>query len=162
MSVAVTGSVAFVSSAGGTGTSSSSIGARVYRTSDFTFTGTASFGIPIPFTHERWDTDGIHSGSSKQLFCNTAGYYYISGNVQFAPAGGGSRTLGLRVNNGVFIAEVLSTVVSIFVYEDMQVSCVYYLNIGDYVELNVNIGTLTTASIVALPNFTPEFMMHKF
>lgn len=159
MNVAVSGTTAYVSSVGGT---SSPIGARVTRTTDFIFTGSgAGVGRAIPFTAEDWDTNSIHSGSSTQLYCNTAGYYHMVGNVEFDPIAASARRM-------VFIKRTSSSgttsnlaKVETPAYQTMVVSCIAYMNPNDYIELMVDRGTIAADTIIHSDDYSPIFSMFK-
>lgn len=166
ISVAVTGSVAFISSTGGGGggTGSSTVGARVYSTGTSVPSGLA-FNTKISFNSEDYDTDNIHSGSSTQLFCNTAGYYLISAQAMWTADSSGEREVHIILNGNTanIIAANYTNNAGAAISLIQQVSTVYYLNIGDYVEVVVRHDSTTDPlTIHGTTPYQAKFMMQRF
>jgi len=157
LNVAVTGSIAYISSP--FSPTGFDIGARVYRSTNQTIPN--STGIAISFDSERYDTDGIHSGSSTQLYCNTAGKYSIHGQIYWDNNATGYRQLAISLNGTTQIAikrdegQVGSNPMI------HQISTTWDLNVGDYVELVVNQTSGGNLNVLTASSFSPEFMMHK-
>ena len=155
LTVTSTGTVAFVSSAGGAGYTE---GARVYRTAGIGLSG----DTVIPFTDERYDTDNMHSGSSTQLFCNTAGKYIIVGNFEFsANVVTGTRNIFVKYNGITDIGRSGMDAVSAAGNPTrMNISTIYSLAQGDYVELFAN-SSAAGVSGSAVSNRSPEFSIQR-
>ena len=157
INVVVTGSVAYLSSP--LSPTGFDIGARVFNSTGIVIDNTTE--TSLTFDSERWDTDGIHSGSSSQLYCNTAGKYYISASAYFATDAGGSlRILRIRLNGTTIIAEDWRPDSSSG-HQKLEANCVYKLNEGDYVVANVYQNSGGPLAIAYIANSSPEFMMHK-
>lgn len=169
ISVAVTGSSVFISSTGGgggSGTGTATLGIRAYRTTDVAIPNGLT-GTVIPFTNEEYDDDNMHSGSSSQLFCNTAGYYGIVGNVEWQANSSGERRLFIRLNgnNSTIVGASVNNNGGAAVSLIQNVTSVWYLNVGDYVELLAAHNSTTTPLYIVggvLTNKFPIFMMQRF
>lgn len=159
LSVSVVGTVAHIdSTGGGTGSSGYTQGARVYRTTN-TSNLPISTGVVIDFDDELWDTDNIHSGSSTQLYCNTAGTYLIHGQAQFAPnVTAGWRMLHILLNGTTVIAKSRWPGVA-NVDNSWEVSTVWQLNQDDYVELFATSNVVL--AVQATGTYSPHFMMQR-
>ena len=105
---------------------------------------------------ENYDTSGFHSTSTNTdritIPSGEAGYYLITGNVNWATNATGFRNGTFRVNNN---AAIIGAVVYIQPYNiagtenSMEMTTVFYLNVGDYVTFNVyqdSGGNLNTGS----------------
>jgi hypothetical protein len=139
------------------------IGARVYSTGSSVIN---SQFTAINFHNENYDTDNIHSGTSTQLYCNTAGKYLIIGHAAIAGnAGGAIRFLSIRLNESGTsssgrIAQTQG-VINASVGAQMVVSTTYDLNAGDYVELVAFQDSGSDLNINFQSDFSPYFMMQK-
>jgi hypothetical protein len=157
ISVVVTGSVAYIGSA--LTEAALDIGARVYNSGNITCTTGAE--TKLTFDSERYDTDSIHStvSNTDRLTCKTAGKYLISGMAAFA-SGSGDRTILVYLNNTTIIGFVKFGGTSAST-DGIHVSCIYDLNVSDYVDLRVVQGSGGDLDVLAGGNYSPEFMMHK-
>ncbi len=154
LTVAVTGTVAYVNASGAGGYTE---GARVYRTANFNIP--IATGTVVDFDSELWDTDNIHSGSSTQLYCNTAGMYLIHGQVQFASnVTAGWRMLHILLNSTTVIAKSRWGAVA-SVDNSYEVSTIWQLNQNDYVELFVTSNV--ALAVQATGTYAPHFMMQR-
>jgi hypothetical protein len=139
------------------------IGARVYSTGSSAINNQFT---AINFHNENYDTDNIHSGTSTQLYCNTAGKYLIIGHAAIAGnAGGAIRFLSIRLNESGTsssgrIAQTQG-VINASVGAQMVVSTTYDLNAGDYVELVAFQDSGSDLNINFQSDFSPYFMMQK-
>lgn len=115
----------------------------------------------IPFNQERWDTDNMHSEAADptRLVARTAGKYYIFGNVSVSAQPTGVRLLVVVLNGTTAIA-MLNADGSAH-GNRMQISTHYYLNAGDYVELELYQDSGTNLTLYRDPNWSPDFGMVK-
>lgn len=160
LSVSVVGTVAHIdaTTGGGSGTSGYTEGARVYRSAT-TANLPLSTGVVIDFDSELWDTDSIHSGSSTQLYCNTAGTYLIHGQAQFSSnVTAGWRMLHILLNGTTVIAKSRWGAVA-SVDNSWEVSTIWQLNQNDYVELFATSNV--AVAVQATGTYSPHFMMQR-
>ena len=132
--------------------------ARVFSTNNFATVGAAN---PIPFNSERYDGDSMHSTSvnNTQLICNTPGIYHIGGAVQFpTDASSGRLNIQLRVNGSILIAGQ-SMLANTAVASNMVISCDWFLNATDYVELLA--GSQSSLTVQSTADLSPEFWAHR-
>ncbi|MGE5594324.1 MAG: hypothetical protein ACM3X3_11695 [Betaproteobacteria bacterium] len=114
----------------------------------------------LAFNSERFDTDNIHdtATSNSRLTCKTAGKYLISLSLRFASNATGLRQAQVMLNGTTRIALVSQNPIS----GDptiVNVSTVYSLSAGDYVEAlayQSSGGALDVEYAIA---YSPEFMM---
>jgi hypothetical protein len=112
----------------------------------------------LPMDSERWDTDTIHDNviNNSRLTCQTAGTYYIEGNVAHPASAASWRALFIRLNGSTFIAthaiEPCNGTTSGFC-----LPTIYQLGVGDYVELVSRNQAAGGSTVSALPNYSPEF-----
>lgn len=137
------------------------LGARLIRTTNQTV---PSFLLTaVSFTSAQWDTDACFSpGQPTRLTCRTSGTYLIQGSVQFAANGQGPRDLGLRLNGETFIVGQRNASVGPSSPSDMNITAVYRMTAGDYVEFTVNhyaTPSGTNLDLVAASDFSPRFAM---
>lgn len=124
----------------------------------------------VTFNTNISDTYGLHSTSvnTGRLTASVSGWYLISGSISIGASATGSRFAKVYKNgggscsSGTFIAATnIAPSPSATNNTAMQVSAIYYLGAGDYVELcagQVSGGTLSIASIA---NSSPIFSMVK-
>ena len=133
------------------------IGARVYNSGDIANIVTATI-TTLTFDSERYDTDTIHSTSSNtsRLTATTAGKYLIWGSATwaFTPVNG---AIYLWLNGTTYIARHQPAVD----YRTMNVSTVWDMAAGDYVELRVEQNSGGNVSISAISAYSPEFGMMR-
>jgi len=137
-----------------------SIGARVYNSG--TQAIPASSVTAITFDSERYDTDSIHNTgtNTSRLTCNTAGYYIITGHVEFASNNTGIRGVYIKLNNTTYLnVNIYASVPSSAT--QMLVSTIYNLEATDYVEVLVYQNSGTTLNSSNNANYSPEFMMQR-
>src|SRR3990167_9707136 len=133
------------------------IGARVYNSGDIANIVTATI-TTLTFDSERYDTDTIHSTSSNtsRLTATTAGKYLIWGSATwaFTPVNG---AIFIWLNGTTYIARHQPAVD----YRTMNVSTVWDMAAGDYVELRVEQNSGGNISISAISAYSPEFGMMR-
>lgn len=102
---------------------------RVYNNADITGLAPTGYRL-ISFNSESYDTDGCHSVSvnTSRLTCNTAGMYFIMANIDIDQVGT-YNIVRIYLNNNTEIAQINSADLR------FQISGVYPLNVGDYIEL---------------------------
>jgi hypothetical protein len=152
-----TGTLTFSSSCGSGGGSGSTPSVRAYNTSSVSVpTGTLT---AIPLNSERYDTGTLHDigSNTSRLTASVAGTYSISGSVYWAGVTGGVQELNVRLN-GTTIITYNGTAAS-STSTGQNVSTLYYLNAGDYVELVAYQNNGTTRTITNGGNYSPEFGM---
>jgi hypothetical protein len=121
---------------GDPGIGTDTVGCRAYHSTPQT--ATTNLAMVANFSTTRWDNDNMHLASSSKLTCNTAGAYDIGAWAAWAPSNVGFREIRIRLNGSLVIARVQMTGV---VYDSgdtaQNVSCIYQLAVGDYVEFVV-------------------------
>lgn len=149
----------WVTTSGSYSVTAQDIGARVYNDANINVSGSSD--TYLTFNQERYDTDAIHSTltNTGRLTCNTAGKYLIIGLVQWIDNATGQRQVWVRLNGTTDIGRNLIPAVAVPNLIRQQVSTIYELNVGDYVELGVYQNAGTTLSITSVGNRSPEFMM---
>jgi len=135
-------------------------GARVYRDANQSIPHNTWTGIS--FAQERWDTDNIHSTTvnTSHLTCRTAGKYLIIGNVYWSNDGAGYRHLRLYLNGATVIAYVAEPLLATQTTRQI-VSTIYDLAVDDFVQLRVLQTSGGALPVVAVANYSPEFMMER-
>jgi len=133
-------------------------GVRVYNSADLSINND-SFTV-LTFDSERYDRGNLHSTSSltSRLTAARAGIYPITGHIRFAGNAAGVRYLGVLLNGATVIAQqgALNAAGSADI---LSVSTLYYLNAGDYVELQAYQNSGGLLSVTATGNKSPEFAM---
>lgn len=137
-------------------------GARVYHNANQSIP-TATWTI-LAFNSERYDTDTIHNTvtNNSRLTCKTAGKYLITGQVGIAANATGIRSALIKLNGSelFYLAAILENTSSAYSWAG-NVSTIYDLAVGDYVELQVyqDSGSTLNAEVSAVRY--PEFMMQR-
>lgn len=134
---------------------------RVYNSANISTLNTTN--TTLTFDSERFDTDNIHNlaFNTSRLTCRTPGIYSIKGQVRFTANATGRRELLIFLNGTITLAAI--DVVAGVTGTDWldQVSTLYALGIGDYVELVAWQSSGGNLNVVAASNYSPEFMMHR-
>ena len=145
---------------GATGPVNPQLGARVFGTNDLIVSGS-----PITFAapNERFDIGGFHNGVNPTRLtvpAGGAGLYLIVGNLIMTFATGPDESrLQIQLNGVTAIgADGAESGAGDPPVHTLNVSTVYPLNDGDYVELVV-VTSAPSPSIIALPQISPEFMI---
>jgi hypothetical protein len=131
--------------------------ARVYNNANLSLTtGTLT---ALTFNSERWDTGNFHSTSvnTGRLVAPTAGLYEIGGSVQFASNGTGTRDIRIRLNGSTALAIDIWTAIAGGSVQPVQVTTVYQLAAGDYVELLAAQTSGGNLNVEVAANYSPEF-----
>jgi hypothetical protein len=147
---------------GGSGGSSTFIGARVYNSANIACASSAD--TVLTFNSERYDTDTIHdtAANTGRLTAKTAGKYHIAGSVMFAANGTGARGISIRLNGTTTVALVRVPAVGGGTdVTALTIDTVYDLALNDYVELVAYHTSGSSLNVSASGNFSPEFAMHK-
>jgi hypothetical protein len=114
-------------------------GARAYNSANNTI-GTGSW-TPVTLNSEAYDTDAIHSTATNtsRLTAQTAGYYIICGNVRWDNSTAGNRRNLKILYNGTTDLAFFHPVPATWPNYDQifSIITIYYLDIGDYVEISV-------------------------
>ena len=113
----------------------------------------------LSFAAERYDIGGMHSTSTNTsritVPSGAAGVYSIGANVAYASNATGYRLTEIRVNGSTRIA--LTTIPGMSLDNlVVNLSCDYYLSVGDYVE---TFATQTSGGILAVVSgsaYSPE------
>lgn len=118
--------------------------------------------ITLALNSERFDTDSIHdlSTNNERLTCQTAGVYVVVGCIAWGAAA--------TCNQGVRIVKNGSDVIAEDYHETLAfggfiqgVSCIYQLEVGDYVTLVVKQNSGAPVDVTGSNAFSPEFMMQR-
>ncbi len=134
-------------------------GARVNRTTHQSIP-TVTYTI-INFTNEEWDTDNIHDNDSynSRLTCNTSGVYMICLNYRWSTIAYNKLHYGgIRLNGLKTIARTQGYG-SYSIFND--ISTIYRLEKGDYVEARVYHNSPTAEDIQYNIGWSPTFMMQR-
>ncbi len=137
------------------------MGARVLNSANITLT-TGVLKL-LTFDSERYDNDTIHSTSTNtgRLTAQTEGYYIIIGNARWAANATGQRFLDIKLNGTTFIGiQSLDTTTGGFPAVTVTTT-IYFLSVGDYVELHAFQNSGGNLDVVNFSNYSPEFMMHR-
>lgn len=160
--------------AGGGGTPVAFSGARVHNSTNVTLTWGA-FGSLVTLTYdsERFDTDNYHSTVSDtgRLVAAGEGYYHIGGHVTCSfsgnPSPPASWTVSLWVYKGGTLPIAVTSRLCVSSNAEnsyLSVSTLYFLGVGDYVELKVAHSYGTAGTVIAAPatnHGSPEFWITK-
>jgi len=136
-------------------------GARVYHNegSQSVYHDTPKY---LTFDSERYDTNNIHSTTENpsRLTCNTPGKYLISAHLHWSSNPTGIRYMRIMLNGSIILAAhgISPCITDVTV---MEVTTIYELEQGDYVEVQVIQRSGTTLFVEPIPNGTPEFMMQR-
>lgn len=137
-------------------------GARVIRNSNVSVGN--GVWVEIQYDQETFDTDNIHSttGNSSRLTCRTAGYYFIESQIAWSANGTGKRDMVIGYNDILNIARsMVYPVTNASGYTIHEASTVYYLEVGDYVYVDMMQTNGTTLNILYLTNYSPVFLMQR-
>jgi len=118
---------------------------------------------PTALNVSEWDTDGIHDPvtNNSRLTAQTAGFYLVIGNAEFQNDYWSSRYLGVRLNGTTFLA-VHHQPAAYWDATTFSVPTIYYLGVGDYVELmNMETSGPGNPLVMSIGYATPAFMMEK-
>lgn len=131
---------------------------RVYNSTNKTF-GTG-MDLSLYFDSERFDTDGMHSTTVNQhrLTAVTPGIHQITGHIYWVANDVGRRMLWIRYNGAVDIAKNHNDHAGSM--QGQVITTLYALAVGDWVDLRARQDSGGNLDVWALPNYSPEFMMH--
>ncbi len=137
------------------------VGARVYNSANITLTtGVVTL---LTFNSERYDNDTIHSTSTNtgRLTAQTEGYYIINGSCRWVANATGQRFLNIKLNGTTFIGTQSLDTTSGGNPAVIALPTIYFLNVGDYVELHAFQNSGGNLDVENFGNNSPEFMMHR-
>lgn len=134
--------------------------ARVYRTLPQTIPNTTA--TVIAFGPERYDNDGIHdsAANTSRLTAPVSGIYQITGQIAWAANATGVRQLKVTLNGATDIAVITASITADAAHRQ-QITTLYKLEFGDYVELAVYQSSGGNLNVDAVGNYTPCFMLVK-
>ncbi len=135
-------------------------GARVYSDANKNIpNGTSTV---IDFNLEDYDNDDIHDNvtNNSRLTCQTAGKYLITGNITYTSNATGGRGLFIGLNGGNPVGLTRGQAVNGTI-TDVQVTTVYDLGIGDYVELYAYQESGIQLASEVWADYAPRFMMQR-
>lgn len=127
-------------------------GARVYRTTDQVIT---TNGV-ISFDAIRYNRGQFDPSTPTRLTAMVDGLYDIRAHVFWSSINSTTREVQVRLDGTTTISERDLSLDN----RGAGVSTIYYLKAGQYVELFVAEGATGTIDVDALPDYSPEFMMH--
>lgn len=112
------------------------MGVRAYNNADLSVpTGVST---ALTFNSELFDTHGFHSTTVNTnrltVPADCAGYYHIGVNIQWQANVAGSRGISIRINGTTYIANQGGNHLVAGGECPMEVSTIYYLAVGDYIE----------------------------
>lgn len=146
-------------------------GARIYGSDAFTHNKTGTW-LPLIFDTEREDTGWItddggttvgfwrNDGNAfweQKLFAQKAGWHTVVGHITWAANAAGIRGIAIRLDGATYIAanNQLSNGANNLV--QMSVPTIYWLEVGDYVELMAYQSSGGNLNILSAGNYSPEF-----
>jgi hypothetical protein len=113
------------------------IGCGIYTGSSQTISNNTN--TKINFASEVFDTNGFHDNSTNNtrftIPAGLAGYYRVSATLRWDQGSGGRRIIAITINGGGGQASSEVTPAA-GVYVSALTQQVFYLNVGDYVELD--------------------------
>lgn len=137
--------------------SSTNIGARVNHNANQSISS-GSF-VALAFNIEQYDEGALHDTAvnNSRLTASVAGKYHVYGSVQWDSNATGSRALGITTNSGYFAAyDIMHTMTASL--QDMSVSSIVNLGVGDYVQIQVFQNSGSSINILT-ESRTPIFGM---
>jgi len=141
-----------------TGSAAYTEGARVYSSGSVDIvTATAT---DLPFDAEIYDTDGMHSGSSTQLYCNTAGKYIITASILWETNATGYRMLRLS-HNGTLVTCSTQFEADGSTAVGQTSTVILDLSVGDYVTCNVIHSRGANLEVLYSGLISPYFMIQR-
>lgn len=112
----------------------------------------------LTYDTERWDNGGMHDAAVNpgRLTAQKTGYYELAAMAEFEPNGVGARVLVMRLNggNGIVFANLAGHPTN---NTALQISTVYFLTAGDYVDCAVYQDSGGNLNSVVDQNNAPEF-----
>jgi hypothetical protein len=156
-----TGATGATGAQGPAGDSGFGQGARVYSTVNIPTT--SGNDTKIRFNTESYDTDNCHnSTNSSRLTCNTSGKYLMVTNIQTATGISGTiRQIVIWLNGDTPIGVIYDANFPNTGIVAKELSTIYNLNIGDYVEVGYMQSTGSNMNILASSVYTPSFMFQR-
>lgn len=136
---------------------------RVRNTANISHTSSGNYQA-LTFNSERVDVGSMHDTSSNTSRLTVpsggGGFYAIGGMIEFAADATGRRGIQIRLNGTTVIAREESNNVGASNATVMQISTVYQLADGDYVELMGLQASGGSLNMLATGNYSPEFYAH--
>jgi hypothetical protein len=114
----------------------------------------------LTFDSERRNDGSVHNTgfNISRLTAPIAGWYAITGHIVFASNATGLRDAAILLNGATIIAQTLFPAATTNV-TNISIAAIYYLNAGDYVELEAYQDSGGALNVTAAGNYTPEFAM---
>lgn len=137
------------------------VGARAY--SDVNISVTSGVWRSVPLNQERWDVGDIHSTVvvTERMYAPITGKYTITGHVQWAYYGLGTRWLALKLNGATWIAYQSENHLGYVSETDAHyISRTFELTAGDYIEMWAYQDSGILLNILSTGNQSPELTMH--
>lgn len=119
---------------------------------------------PLAFTALRdgSDPDVFDAGAPTRLTAPVAGWYLITGSVNWEPNDDGLRSLAIEQNDSTNIADVTQPALAgEGVSTPQSISTLWYLAAGEFVELVVLQDSGVTIDVTSEADFSPEFAMAR-
>lgn len=134
--------------------------ARVYNGADLPLANNTT--TTLTFNAERYDSGDLHSTAAltSRLTVPITGLYSIGACVAYASNATGYRQTFVLLNGTTTIVDDLRAPVS-GVATVVNIATDYRLAAGDYVEVQAFQNSGGALNVVALPNFSPDFWMHR-
>jgi len=136
------------------------VGAHAYNSADQNVLNTTWLSLAL--NSELYDTDTIHDTvtNNSRLTCNTAGIYLINGKFIWDTNQTNVRYIGIFLNN-VTILALSQQLANNSAQLDQQVTTIYDLSIGDYIELRAYQDSGGTIAIKYYANYSPFLAMQR-
>jgi hypothetical protein len=135
------------------------IGCRAYRNADVSIPNNVWTAVDL--NAERWDTDGMHDNATNpsRITCQTEGYYAMTANIAFTSQVSGYRAVRI-VKNGTDVIAT-SHVDASGTSNALSTATVYFLEVGDYVELEVLTFMGVPQTLRYYAQYSPELAVQK-
>lgn len=120
-------------------------------------TVTNSSDTALTVSGEFFDNDSMHTGTSSQIICQTAGRYLVSASVSFAASAAARVLTRFQVNGTTLYSTDSRAAIGGATPDQVSITRSFVLAAGDYVEtiVNQNSGGSIT---VTLQEFTAIFL----
>jgi hypothetical protein len=140
------------------------VAARVYRNANQSIPdGTVT---SLAFNSVRYDTGGMYDpDASSLLTCQVAGLYLITGHVVFGQHANGYREVYIRLipasGSAAHIAVASAQPLGTKTPTPLSVATAWYMEPGDYVQLQVRQNSGGALAVLAEGAYSPEFTMTR-
>jgi len=136
----------------------SSLGCRVYNNATLTVLNATL--TAVPFAASRYDPSGMHSNTvnNSRITIATVGTYLFGANISFVANATGYREMRISLNGSVdYKASVVIPQSAVAAVMDLNLSCLWQCNIGDFMQVIIFQNTGASMTIPASTGYQQEF-----